>query len=194
MSQERNHQRIGGFTLVEVLVALSLGLVVVGLVAQVLLAESGNALQLGRWLRERLLAQRALALIADEVQQAQKISHSVSTGDTKGCGLSGRQVRLHLELPVGTITYSVENNPSAIWRGAALMRCGPAYGLNGALNAGTRESSVLVDAVAGNTLTIQVLADGILLLQLERGFSNGNKLINQTRVEKLVNISVIPQT
>lgn len=168
--------------LVELLLALSLGLVVVGLIAQALLAESGHARRLGRLLRERLVAQRALALIADEVQQAQLITRAAPTGDTTGCGLSGRQVRLHLELPAGPITYSVETNPNKIWRGDVLMRCGPAYGLDGALHADTRESSVLVDAVAGTTLTAQATGGGILL-QLERHFSDGGGATDQLRVE-----------
>lgn len=182
MTQARNHQSAGGFTLVEVLLALSFGVFVVGLIAQALLAESGHARRLGRLLRERLVAQRALALIADEVQQGQRISRSVPNVDTTGCGLSGRRVRLYLELPAGMTIYSVETNPNSIWRGAVLMRCGPAYGLDGALKSGTRVSSVLVDAVTGNTLTAQASAGG-MLLQLERSFSHGADTNDPLRVE-----------
>lgn len=185
MTQAKDHRVAGGFTLLEVLLALLLGLVVVGLVAQSLLMESGHARRLGQLLRERLVAQRTLALIADEVQQAQQITRSAPTGDTKGCGLSGRQVRLHLALHAGAITYSVEKDPNVIWRGAVLMRCGPVYGLDGAMHAGTRESSVLVDAVVGNTLLVHPMGDGILL-QLDRSFGDGRGTTDQLREEMLV--------
>lgn len=182
MNAVAQQPRTRGFTLVEVLLALVIGLAVLSLMAQALLADSGYARRLGRLLRERVVAQRALALIASEVQQAETITRSSPTGDTKGCGLAGRRVRLHLEVPAGAIVYSVEANPSAIWRGAALMRCGPVYGVDGSLHAGTRESSVLVDAVAGSTLTAQAMSSG-LLLQLERRFGDADGTIDQLRVQ-----------
>ena len=184
MNARAQQPRTGGFALVEVMLALVIGLAVLLLMAEALLADSGYARRLGRLLRERVVAQRALALIAGEVQQAELITRSSPTGDTKGCGLAGRGVRLHLQVPAGAIVYSLEANPSAIWRGTALMRCGPVYGVDGSLHAGTRESSVLIDAVAGNTLSIQDLSSG-LLLQLERRFGDEDGTIDQLRVELL---------
>jgi len=39
--------------------------------------------------------------------------------------------------------------PSAIWRGRVLMRCGPAYGLDGRLSAGSApQNRVVIDGLA----------------------------------------------
>jgi hypothetical protein len=50
------------------------------------------------------------------------------------------------------------------------MRCGPAYGLHGQLHAGTNQSSVLIDAVTGNTLSWDSSESGARL-SLERSFA-----------------------
>ena len=53
------------------------------------------------------------------------------------CNLAGRQQWLQILGADGSITtYSLGSPPSAIWRGQVLMRCGPAYGLDGQIKAG----------------------------------------------------------
>jgi type II secretory pathway pseudopilin PulG len=170
MITSKNLNRPRGFTLVELLVAFMAGLLLVTAMAQVLLAESGQARRLGRVLRERASSQRALSLIASELEQAVSFSRTLPVGDHQGCGLAGRDIRLYLQGATGPIIYSVERKPLAIWRGRALMRCGPAYGLHGQLHAGTNQSSVLIDAVTGNTLSWDSSESGALL-SLERSFA-----------------------
>lgn len=160
--------RRNGFLLLELLVALAVALVLVGQIAQATLQDTGQARRLGRLLRERLVAQQALELIRAELQQALEVQLTLPAAGHGDCGLSGRLVRLHLLTAAGRITYSVENRPDAIWRGKALMRCGPTYGLDGQLNASTNESRVLVDALAEAGLTVQPGALGLSLGLIRR--------------------------
>lgn len=64
-----------------------------------------------------------------------------------------RQLRmLHLSLgPTRLpITYSQGAAPSAIWGGQVLMRCGPAFGIDGAQNLdGAWQNRVVLDGVEG---------------------------------------------
>ena len=47
-----------------------------------------------------------------------------------------------------SIVYSVGSAPDAIWRGQVLMRCGPAYNLDGVPNLrGAFQNRVLLDAL-----------------------------------------------
>jgi hypothetical protein len=63
--------------------------------------------------------------------------------------LAGRSPVLHVSTASGAITYSVGAAPSAIWRGQVLMRCGPAYGLDGELTTGTQAlNRVVIDGLA----------------------------------------------
>ena len=47
------------------------------------------------------------------------------------------------------IVYSVGQAPSAIWQGQVLMRCGPAYGLDGQVRPATAyQNRVVLDSLA----------------------------------------------
>lgn len=161
-------QTRNGFLLPELLVALAVALVLVGQIAQATLQDTGQARRLGRLLRERMVAQRALELIRTELQQALEVHQTLPASGHGGCGLSGRAVKLHLLTAVGPITYSVESRPDAIWRGKALMRCGPTYDLAGQLQKDTNESRVLVDALAEAGLTVQAGGLGLSLGLIRR--------------------------
>ena len=52
---------------------------------------------------------------------------------------------LQLTTTAGVITYSRGASPSSIWRGEVVMRCGPAYGLDGLLSAGAAQNRVVLD-------------------------------------------------
>jgi hypothetical protein len=137
-----------GFSLLELLLALALGLVLSGLMLQGLIDEGQNGQRLARLLRERAVQRRALALVKAEVALATAVSTTPQL-ETHGCSLAGRQPVLHLSTAAGAITYSVGAAPSAIWRGQVLMRCGPAYGLNGQLSAaGPAQNRVVIDGLA----------------------------------------------
>lgn len=189
MAPARVSHGLGGFTLVELLMALSTGLLLMLAIAQVLLAETGDARRLGRVMREQLAAQRALGLIQAELQQASAVSSSLPVGGHPGCGLTGRQIRLVLQLASGLVTYSVEGKPAAIWRGSTVMRCGPTYGLDGQHNPGTNQSTVLIDAVHGSTLSWQAMEGGVLL-GLERSVVDGAGRRDRIKVSQWVPVNL----
>lgn len=160
---------VAGFLLVETLISLAVGLLLLALIARITLQDSGQARTMGRWLRERLVAQRALELIRSELQEALQVSLALPPSGHAGCSLAGRPVKLHLVTAAGPVTYALENRPEAIWRGRALIRCGPAYGLDGQLNPGPPVSRVLLDALAEDGLAVR--PDGLgLQLELIRHF------------------------
>jgi hypothetical protein len=95
------------------------------------------------------------------------------------CSLAGRRFVLQLQgrtlagAPAGVL-YTVGAAPSSIWRGAVLMRCGPAYGLDGAWSEGAAVPRVLIDALpAGGGFTVTGSAPGVLRLELERQLADG---------------------
>jgi hypothetical protein len=69
------------------------------------------------------------------------------------CGLNGRTPVLQLRTPTAageaTVTYSVGAAPSGIWEGRVLVRCGPAYGLDGGVNPSSAfQGRVVLDRLA----------------------------------------------
>jgi prepilin-type N-terminal cleavage/methylation domain-containing protein len=145
----RNAQAQQGFSLVELLLAMSLGLVFCGVMIQALLGEGQNAQHFTRALRERAYQRRAVALIRDDLERALQVLETPATDTSTACGgLGGRRRVLSLETPEGTVVYSVGAAPSAIWRGRVLMRCGPAFLENGQASAGAFQSRVVLDGLA----------------------------------------------
>ncbi len=137
-----------GFGLVEMMLAMTLGLGFCGVVIQALVGEGRHAQQFSRALRERANQQRALALIRSDLVRASAIAEDPAVG-TSQCGLAGRTPVLRLRTPEGTIEYSVGAAPSGIWQGRVLVRCGPAYGLDGQVNpASVFQSRVVLDRLA----------------------------------------------
>ena len=147
MKPTPNVEAEAGFSLLELLLALGLGVVLSGLMLQGLIDEGQNGQRLARLLRERAVQRRALALVKAEVALATAVSDTPQL-EVHACSLAGRQPVLHLSTAAGAITYSVGAAPSAIWRGQVLMRCGPAYGLNGQLSAaGPAQNRVVIDGL-----------------------------------------------
>ena len=165
-----------GFSLVDLLLAVVLGGLLSGVVLQALVVDTRAAQRLGRLLRERQQGQRALELIRQELQQAEAISLN---GDFAGaCGLSGRDPVLQLSTAAGVITYSVGEAPASIWRGAVLMRCGPAYTLAGRFSDGEHQNRVLLDALvpADGFVVKQEGSNALLRLELQRSYRNAPPL------------------
>ena len=128
-------RRDAGFSLLELLLVCSLGLLVFGVAASVLLSEQTLGSQMGGFLRQRQLLLRANQLIAVDVERGIALAPEL----VSACNLAGRQPWLQILSADGSITtYSLGSPPSAIWSGQVLMRCGPAYGLDGRIKAGTR--------------------------------------------------------
>lgn len=141
MSKIPPSEATAGFSLLELLLALSLGLLLSGVMLQGLIDEGQNGQRLARLLRERAVQRRTLALVKVDLAQATAISPTPQL-EQHGCSLAGRLPVLHLSTAAGAITYAVGPAPSAIWRGRVLMRCGPAYGLDGRLSAGSAPRTV----------------------------------------------------
>jgi len=131
----RRCRAMGGFSLVELMLSLSLGLALSGVILQGLMAEGQNAARFSRLMRERAAQRRTLELLKQDLAQAWAVSTTPEL-EQHGCSLAGRLAVLHLRTAAGSITYSVGPAPSAIWRGRVLMRCGPAFGLEGLITAG----------------------------------------------------------
>lgn len=163
--------RASGFSLVELLLALALGMGLFGVILQALLAEGRNSCQLVRLLRERAFQRRSLDLVASDLRQATGISASPDLTEP-ACSLAGRTPVLQLETAAGPITYSFGRAPSAIWRAQVLMRCGPAHGLDGALNAGgTTPNRVVIDGLMATAAEL-LPSEGVLRLELVQQFSS----------------------
>ena len=126
-----------GFSLVELMLAMSLGLALSGTMLQGLMAEGQNGARFSRLLQERATQRRTLELIKGDLAAATAVSETPGQ-EQPACNLAGRTPVLHLITEAGPITYALGPAPSAIWRGQVLMRCGPAFGLDGALRPDTQ--------------------------------------------------------
>jgi type II secretory pathway pseudopilin PulG len=166
--------------LVELLVALMISGVLLALVLQLLVGDLRQVGRLGRWLREQQTGQRTLDLIRSELQQAEHVSFSGEP--PAGCGSQNRRVVLQLSGrtaggATAMVTYTYGASPASIWRGSVLMRCGPAYGLDGSWSDGEAVVRVLIDALPAEEGFVAVgSASGILRLQLRRQLADGQML------------------
>ena len=169
----------GGFSLVELLLALALGMGLFGVILQALLAEGRNSGQLMRGLRETGFQRRSLDLVASDLHQAQGI-HAFPELAEPACSLAGRTPVLQLETAAGPISYSLGRAPSSIWRGQVLMRCGPAYGLDGRLSlGGSSPNRVVIDGLKASGMEAfraeVAAAEGVLRLALVQQFVSGGR-------------------
>lgn len=142
------YRAMSGFSLVELMLALSLGLSLSGVILQGLMADGQNGARFSRLLRERASQKRTLELIKRDLAQATDVSVTPDL-EQHACSLAGRNPVLYLRTTAGPITYSVGPAPSTIWRGQVLMRCGPAFGLDGAFSVGSQSiNRVVIDALS----------------------------------------------
>ncbi|WP_413297505.1 prepilin-type N-terminal cleavage/methylation domain-containing protein [Synechococcus sp. MIT S9452] len=135
-----------GFSLLELLLACSVGLVLLAVALQALLAEQRLAGRLGVLLQQRQLLLRANQLITADVERGIALAPEL----TPRCNLAGRQLLMQILSPDGGLTtYTVGAAPSTIWQGQVLMRCGPAYGLDGQVRSGgAYQNRVVLDGLA----------------------------------------------
>ena len=160
-----------GFTLTELILALGVGTVLCAAILQALLLHEQGSERLARLLRERAVQRRTLELIRSEVLRAERLELAGGAFSGPPCGLAGRRPVLQLITPAGAILYSVGAPPSAIWRGQVLMRCGPAYGLDGEPSAGASQNRVLLDGLAAAGFAVSRPEPGQLELRLLQRFS-----------------------
>lgn len=173
-----------GFSLMELLVALSLGLLLWGVVLQALVAEGRQVERLVRQVRERSQQRRVLALLRNDLRRASQVDLAQAAG--AACGLGGRDPVLQLQTPAGPITYTVGSPPSAIWRRRVLMRCGPAFGLDGEPSAGAAQNRVLLDGLSQPGLEAAVEPDGLVHLRLRQDFEPSGGGVQRIETEARV--------
>lgn len=161
-------RRVGAFTLVELLLAMATGLVLFGLVVQLLLAEERQGAVLVRQWRERTLQRRTLDLVRSDLRRA--MATQVGSAGGGACPLAGREPVLQIHTAEGPITYTLGSPPSPIWRGRVLMRCGPAFGLDGEPSRGESQNRVVIDALAPAGFRAETPAIGRFRLSLEQEF------------------------
>jgi type II secretory pathway pseudopilin PulG len=133
MTRSDRRQRSEGFSLLELLLACSLGLTLAMAALTALFGEGDLGRRLGRQLREGQRLERALSLIAGDLQRGTVLAlDPAAAGLVPACGLAGRRPVLQILGSDGRLTtYSVGTPPDAIWRGWVLMRCGRAFGADG---------------------------------------------------------------
>ena len=150
------HTSARGFTLLELLLALTLGTALFALLLRLIGADLRLGTAMARHLQASGLQRRTLELIRDEVAIGHGLMVDPPPSSTWPCRLSGRRPVLAIAMEPGdpnvrggaVIVYSVGQAPSAIWHSQVLMRCGPSYGLDGVLNLqGAFQNRVLLDAL-----------------------------------------------
>ena len=182
-----------GFTLIELLLSLSL----CSLLFVVMLKLIGADLRLGSSmasrLRESAQQRQTLELIRDELAIGSGWEVDPTPSHQWSCGMAGRQPVLAISLDptnslasTQTIVYSVGAAPSPIWRGQVLMRCGPAYGLDGVIRQGGKaQNRVLIDGLPKESLGFQARQDPqfkVLHLALEQAVDDGSGRLRSVAV------------
>ena len=178
-------RRNEGFTLVELLLAAGLGVLFCAGLFQLLLGDVRLTASMAQRLQSRRQQQRALGLMRAERDLGVGVIANPPLSPDWPCSLGGRRPVLAIALSADdpqarrqAIVYSVGAAPSAIWRGQVLMRCGPAYGLDGQMNLSSRsQNRVLLDALpTGLGRGLEVVADPhlpVIDLHLEQQLSSG---------------------
>ena len=114
MNPTHRCRSMGGFSLVELMLSLSLGFALSGVMLQGLMAEGRNGARFTQLLRERAAQRRTLELVKGDLARASAVS-ATPEQEQHACGLSGRTPVLHVTTAAGPITYSVGRAPSSIW-------------------------------------------------------------------------------
>ena len=170
-----------GLTLVELLLAMALGAMLSGVAVQMLLGDARSSGGLARRLQLRSWQRRTLALVKDDLDRASSWEVRPEFSRIWPCALAGRQPQLAIHPRDGSaaMVYSIGAAPSPIWRGPVLMRCGPAFTLDGRPSSGAYQNRVVLDGVERFTLDDHP-ALPVLLLQLEQ--RSGDQLIRSSAV------------
>jgi prepilin-type N-terminal cleavage/methylation domain-containing protein len=168
-----------GFTLIELLLSISLGSMLFVVLLQLIGADLRFGNSMASRLRESAQQRRTLELIRGELAIGSGWTVDPVSSQQWSCGMAGRRPVLAISLDSyntqvssQTIVYSVGTAPSAIWRGQVLMRCGPAYGLDGVIRPdGKAQNRVLIDGLPKEDLGFQARLDPqskVLHLALEQ--------------------------
>ncbi len=182
-----------GFTLIELLLSISLGSMLFVVLLQLLSADLRLGTSMASRLRESAQQRQTLELIRDELAIGSGWEVDPVSSQQWSCGMAGRQPVLAISLDSShsqssgqTIVYSLGAAPSPIWRGQVLMRCGPAYGLDGVIRPdGKAQNRVLIDGLPKEGLGFQAHQDPhsrVLHLALEQESLAGSRQLRSVAV------------
>jgi len=181
--------RAAGLTLLELLLAVCLGLLLWGVTLRWLMAEGDHSARLARLARERLWQRRSLDLIRLDLRRAERLELEGS-GTGAACPMTGRRPVLHLQTESGPITYAVGPPPSPIWRGQVLLRCGPAFNLQGDASRADPLNRVLLDGLTARGLIAELGREGLLRLELEQSLPRPGGALQ--RIATVVHLAAPP--
>ena len=155
-----------GFPLVGLMLAAALGVLFCGVVSQLLLGELRQGGSLAQSLLMKGVQRRTLALVKQDLNQAVAWEIDPSPSADWPCSLAGRRPLLAIQPRNGSnpVVYSLGTAPSAIWQGQVLMRCGPAFDVNGRPSGGSYQNRVVLDAVDSFGIS---QPDGLPLLKFD---------------------------
>ena len=182
-----------GFTLIELLLSLSLGSMLLVVLLQLIGADLRFGSSMASHLRESAQQRQILELIRGELAIGSSWTVDPASSSQGACSLAGRQPVLAISLDSSSteassrvIVYSVGAAPSVIWRGQVLMRCGPAYGLDGVIRPGGRaQNRVLIDGLPKDGSGFQSHQDPhskVLHLALEQALNDGSGRLRSVAV------------
>ena len=177
----RRNSTAQGFTLVELMLAALLGTFLCGVMFQLLFAETRQGGALAETLQLKQWQRRTLELLKGDLERASSWQIAPDPSGSWPCALAGRQPKLAITPRDGSapLLYSLGPAPSAIWRGDVLMRCGPAFDLQGEIRSGSRyQNRVVLDGVDRFQLN-QPLGLPVLQIQLEQRTGKGGRVFSQ---------------
>ena len=182
-----------GFTLIELLLSLSLGSILFVVLLQLIRFDLRLGNSMASRMRESAQQRHTLELIRGELAIGSGWDVDPVVSNQWSCAMAGRKPVLAIRLDSSnnqvssqTIVYSVGAAPSPIWRGQVLMRCGPAYGLDGVIRSeGRAQNRVLIDALLKEGLGFQARQDPrsrVLHLLLEQKSLAGSSPLRSAAV------------
>ena len=164
----------------ELLLASSLGLILFGVGMTLLMGDAKRSSAMVAALLPAL-ATPQLALIQADLARAASWQIDPEPSTSWPCALAGRHPRLVIKPRDGSpaVVYATGEAPSPIWRGPVLVRCGPAYGLEGLPSEGAYQNRVVLDGVDRFGV---IPHPDLPVLQLELEQRRGDQLIRSLGV------------
>ena len=163
------------------MLAALLGTFLCGVMFQLLFAETRQGGALAETLQLKQWQRRTLELLKGDLERASSWQIAPDPSGSWPCALAGRQPKLAITPRDGSapLLYSLGPAPSAIWRGDVLMRCGPAFDLQGEIRSGSRyQNRVVLDGVDRFQLN-QPLGLPVLQIQPEQRTGQGGRVFSQ---------------
>lgn len=177
----RSTRAAQGFTLVELMLAALVGCLFCGVAFQLLFAETRQGGSLAESFQLKQMQRRTLELLKGDLARASTWQIDPDPSGSWPCAVADRQLKLAIMPSDGSdpVLYSLGPAPSAIWSGSVLMRCGPAFDLQGGVRSGSRyQNRVVLDGVDRFQLH-QPSGLPVLHMQLEQRTRLGGRVRSQ---------------